>query len=175
LRGVDVRSMKDWVFAYGSLMGDALLSRYPARPARLAGFHRAFAHESRRRWGQPAQPCPTLGLLPQGECWGLAYLVPDEDRSAVLRALARREGAAEKRCETHAVETPEGSVAARVWVSAARNGRPESDLAGVTERLQAAHGSVGTGTEYVRTLVHALELHGLNDPLVDALWERLRG
>jgi hypothetical protein len=33
---------------------------------------------------------------------------------------------------------------------------------------------VGNGAEYVRTLVHALELHDLRDPLVDGLWARLR-
>jgi hypothetical protein len=33
---------------------------------------------------------------------------------------------------------------------------------------------VGTGVEYVRTLVHAMERHGMSDPLVDALWTRLR-
>jgi hypothetical protein len=34
---------------------------------------------------------------------------------------------------------------------------------------------VGTGVEYVRTLVHAMELHGIHDALVETLWERLRG
>lgn len=165
----------DWVFAYGSLMGDALLSRYAARPARLQGYNRAFTHESRRRWGQPTQPCPILGLASGGECWGLVFEIPPKDRARVLRALERRECAGERRCETHAVETPEGSVEARVWVSA--NGRGsdrEPDLAALEARLRAAHGIVGNGTEYVRTLVHSLELHGLNDPLVDALWARLR-
>jgi glutathione-specific gamma-glutamylcyclotransferase len=165
----------DWVFAYGSLMGDALLSRYPARPARLVGYHRAFTHESQKRWGQPAQPCPIVGLASGGECWGLAFQIPREERGQILRALERREGASERRCETVEVATPSGAVAARVWVSA--NGRgsdPGPDLAALEARLRAAHGIVGNGAEYVRTLVHALELHGLNDPLIDALWARLR-
>jgi hypothetical protein len=34
---------------------------------------------------------------------------------------------------------------------------------------------VGTGAEYVRTLVHAMEPHGLHDPLVETLWKRLNG
>ena len=163
-----------WVFAYGSLMGDALLRRYRARPARLPGYHRAFTHESRRRWGQPPQGCPVLGLTSGGDCWGVAFEVPREDQGGVLRALQRREGADERRRETHVVETPEGPVEAWVWVSA--NGRcgPEPDLPTLEARLRAAHGIVGTGTEYVRTLVHSLELHGLDDPLVDALWTRLR-
>jgi cation transport protein ChaC len=166
----------DWVFAYGSLMGDAVLGRYPARPARLQGYHRAFTHESRRRWGRPSQPCPILGLARGGECWGLLFGIPGEDRRAVLRAIARREGASERRSETHVVETPDGPVPARVFVSTnGRAGDPGPDLAALETRLRAAHGVVGTGAEYVRTLVHALELHGLSDPLVDALWARLRG
>jgi cation transport protein ChaC len=166
----------DCVFAYGSLMGDALLTRYAARPARLQGYHRAFTHESPKRWGQPTQPCPIVGLVAGGECWGLLFEIPREDRGSVLRKLERREGASEKRCETRMVETPDGPVEARVWVSANGRGQPpEIDLPGLEARLRAAHGVVGTGTEYVRTIVHALELHGLRDPMVDELWKRLRG
>ena len=163
-----------WVFAYGSLMGDAVLGRYRARPARLPEYRRAFLHQSRRRWGTPDHPCPILGLAPGGECWGLAIEVPDADRRTVERALANREAAGERRRETLALETPDGPVSAWVWVSRAANGGGP-DLDAVEERLRAAHGVVGTGVEYVRTLVHAMEPHGIHDPLVDALWARLRG
>src|SRR5512143_421691 len=163
-----------WVFAYGSLMGDAVLGRYGARPARLPGYRRAFLHVSTRRWGTPEHPCPILGLVPGGECWGLAFDVPDADRRAVERALARREAATERRRETLSAETPEGSVEAWVWVSRAPDGGGP-DLSALEARLRAAHGVVGTGVEYVRTLVHAMEPHGIHDPLVDALWARLRG
>lgn len=163
-----------WVFAYGSLMGDAALRRYRPLPARLPGFSRAFLHESRRRWGTPEAPCPILGLTAGHECWGLAFETPDEDRGDVERALGKREAAEERRRETRSVETDRGTVEASVWVSreAARAG---SDLETVEARLRAAHGVVGTGVEYVRTLVHAMEPHGIHDPLVDALWARLRG
>jgi len=163
-----------WVFAYGSLMGDAVLGRYRARPARLAEYRRAFLHESRKRWGTPERPCPILGLAPGGECWGLAFEIPDADRRAVGSALAKREAAGERRRETLSAETPDGPVDAWVWVSRAPNGGGP-DLAAVEARLRAAHGVVGTGVEYVRTLVHAMEPHGIHDPLVDALWARLRG
>lgn len=164
-----------WVFAYGSLMGDAVLRRYRARPARLPELRRAFLHESRRRWGTPESPCPIVGLAPGRECWGLAFEVPDAERGAVLRALEKREAASERRRETRPAETPEGSVDAWVWVSRPSNGNSETDLGAIEARLRAAHGVVGTGVEYVRTLVHAMEPHGIGDPLVDALWARLRG
>jgi len=162
-----------WVFAYGSLMGDAVLGPYRARPARLLDYRRAFLHESRRRWGTPERPCPILGLAYGGECWGLAFEVPGADRGAVARALAKREAAGERRRETLSLETAEGRVDAWVWVSEVPNGG-DPDLGTLETRLRAAHGVVGTGVEYVRTLVHAMEPHGLHDPLVDALWARLR-
>jgi cation transport protein ChaC len=164
-----------WVFAYGSLMGDAVLRRYRARPARLPDCQRAFLHESRRRWGTPESPCPILGLSHGRECWGLAFEVPDAERGAVLRALEKREAAAERKREMRSAETPDGSVDAWVWVSRHANGGGEADLDAIEARLRAAHGVVGTGAEYVRTCVHAMETHGIQDPLVDALWARLRG
>ena len=163
------------VFAYGSLMGDAVLARYHARPARLAGYHRAFLHESRQRWGQPESPCPILGLSPGGECWGLVFDVPASDRVRVMRALEKREAARERRRETHTVETPDGPLPAVVWVSRSANGSDGSSLESLEARLRAAHGVVGTGSEYVRGLVHAMELHGIRDSLIDTLWKRLQG
>ena len=163
-----------WVFAYGSLMGDAVLGRYHARPARLPEYRRAFLHESRRRWGTPESPCPILGLTPGEECWGLAFDVPDADRRLVLSALEKREAADERRRETRSAETPEGPVDAWVWVSRRANGASGTDLGRIESSLRAAHGVVGTGVEYVRTLVHAMDLHGIRDPLVDAIWSRLR-
>jgi len=92
-----------------------------------------------------------------------------------MRNLGRREGAAGKRCESLEVETAQGAVAARVWVSANGHGRDlETDRTELAPRLRAAHGVVGNGTEYVRTVVQALELHGLRDALIDELWRRLR-
>jgi len=163
-----------WAFAYGSLMGDAVLGRYPVRPARLSGYRRAFLHESTRRWGTPERPCPILGLAPGSECWGLAFEIPDAERHAVQSALAKREAAGERRRETRTAETPEGPVDAWVWVSRESSGGGP-DLDAIEARLRAAHGVVGTGVEYVRTLVHAMEPHGIHDPLVETLWERLRG
>jgi cation transport protein ChaC len=164
-----------WAFAYGSLMGDAVLGRYLVRPARLSGFQRAFLHESTRRWGTPEHPCPILGLAQGGECWGLAFAIPEAERRAVERALAKREAARERRRETRVAETPEGAVDAWVWLSRASNGKGGTDLDALEQRLRAAHGGVGTGVEYVRTVVHAMERHGIHDSLIATLWARLQG
>ena len=162
------------VFAYGSLMGDAALARYPTRPARLPGYHRAFLHESRNRWGRPEAPCPIVGLSPGGECWGLVFDVPEEDRPRVMRALEKREAASERQRQECTVETPDGPAEAVVWVSREDKENPP-DLESLEAKLRAAHGVVGNGSEYVRGMVHAMELHGITDELVGTLWERLRG
>ena len=62
-----------------------------------------------------------------------------------------------------------------VWLSRSPTASGVDDMDALEARLRAAHGVVGTGVEYVRTVVHAMEPHGLQDPLVDTLWDRLRG
>jgi len=131
-------------------------------------------HESRRRWGTLESPCPILGLVPGGECWGLVFEVPDAERRLVEGALDKREAAGERRRESGTTEASEGPVDAWVWVSRPSDGDGGADLEAVEARLRAAHGVVGTGAEYVRTLVHAMEPHGIQDPLVEALWKRLQ-
>jgi len=155
-------------------MGDALLARRSSRPARLPGYKRAFLHESRRRWGTPDAPCPILGLAPGEECWGLVFEIPDDQARSAQSALEKREASDERRRETRAVETADGPVDAWVWISRETERSGSSDVDAIAARLRSAHGVVGTGAEYVRTLVHAMEPHGIDDPLVDALWKRLR-
>jgi cation transport protein ChaC len=154
-------------------MADAVLRRYARHPARLAGYRRAFLHESRHRFGTPEAPCPILGIAPGDECWGLAFDIPEDDARAARAAIEKREAAAERRLESLPAETAQGVVKAWVWVSRESVRGAERDLESVEPRLRAAHGIVGTGVEYVRALVHALDPHGIKDPLVDRLWERL--
>ena len=101
--------------------------------------------------------------------------VPDDDRARIMRALGKREAAKERQRETRTVETPDGPMQAVVWVSRSANDNGAPSLESLEARLRAAHGVVGTGSEYVRGVVHAMELHGIRDSLVDTLWERLRG
>jgi cation transport regulator ChaC len=90
-----------------------------------------------------------------------------------MRALEKREAARERRRETRTVDTPDGPVSAVVWVSQTGNGTAPN-FESLEARLRAAHGVVGNGSEYVRAMVHALQLHGIRDELVDTLWERLQ-
>ena len=145
------------------------------RPARPAARLRAFLHESRRRWGTPESPCPILGLAPGGECWGLVFEVPD-DESRLVQTRAReargRRGAPAGDPDDRDPRGPGGRLGLGLAGVERRGG---TDLEAVEARLRAAHGVVGTGPEYVRTLVHAMEPHGIQDPLVETLWKRLQG
>ena len=164
------------VFAYGSLMGDNALRFYPAEPARLDGFHRAFNHRSTLRWGSPEQPCPMLGLSPGGECWGVAFDVPARDERQVIRKLDQRESGREYERRREMIEVAGTRVPAWLWATRGEhaNGGRGSDPGELDGALRAAHGIVGTGLEYVRTLVQALELRGIRDPMIEEIWRRLQ-
>ena len=166
-----------WVFTYGSLMGDNAMRHFEGRPARLPGLHRSFNHLSTQRWGTPERPCPILGLSPGGECWGVAFDVPGSEEKEIQRLLDRREAGGEYERVQAAIELPDASTP-KAWVRVSRpayaNGGRFSEPAVLEPALRAAHGVVGTGLEYVRTVVHALELRGLRDPYIESLWQRLR-
>ena len=83
-----------WVFAYGSLMGDAVLRRYPARPARLAGLPPRLRPRVPAALGLARAPLPDPRPGPGGECWGLAFEVPADDEARIARDLAQREASA---------------------------------------------------------------------------------
>lgn len=164
-----------WMFAYAELMVEHELRQYSAQPALLSGYHRSFDHHSRLLWGTPENPCPVLGLSPGGECWGLAFAVPWSRRRRMFHRLQPTEHADEYRRLRLEVQLRSG----RTQTAVALVSRPEyagsqrwahSDI---EEAFLAAHGTAGRGVEYVRTIVHALQLWGLRDPLIESLWERL--
>jgi cation transport protein ChaC len=159
-------------------MGDNAMRFYQGTPARLPGFHRAFNHASTRRWGSEAHPCPILGLSPDGECQGVAFEIPRSDVRDVLRKIERREAQEEFQRKRVRVQLPHGSdTKALVWVT--RNGLLQSprwprDPNQLDSDFRTAHGIVGTGVEYIRTMIHAMERWQISDPMVEAVWKTLK-
>jgi cation transport protein ChaC len=165
-----------WVFAYAELMGEHLLRSYDAQPARLDGYHRAFLHASTLLWGTPEHPGPRIGLAAGGECWGLAFRVPWLARRTMLRRAAPTENAEEyRRVRLPIALQNGGNERALVWITGreATSRVLWSDDGELRQALLDAHGTAGRGVEYVRTIFHALELWGLHDPLIDAVWTGL--
>jgi cation transport protein ChaC len=167
-----------WIFAYGSLMGDNALRFYQGKPARLVGFHRAFNHSSTKRWGTAEHPCPILGLSPDGECAGVAFEIPRREERDLLRKIARREGQDElerKRVPVGLAHGPE--IEALVWVSkrsVLRNPPWPAPHDHLEDAFREARGTVGTGVEYVRALIHALERWQIRDTMIESLWDVLK-
>jgi glutathione-specific gamma-glutamylcyclotransferase len=161
-----------WLFTYGELMNEVDLRKHGARPARLAGWQRSFNHASTRLWGSAEYPCPTLGLSPGGECWGVAFEAGLFDRRALLRRLAPAEAAAEFERVRLPIELQDGPPVQAIAFATRRGAAPRWN--GELDRaFVAAHGVAGRGVEYVRTIAHALKLWGIADPLVAETWSKL--
>ncbi len=167
-----------WIFAYGSLMGDNAMRFYRGTPARLTGYHRSFNHSSTKRWGTPTHPSPILGLSSGGECEGVAFEIPKSDEKDVVRKIERREGQAEFARKKVRIDLRDGTRAtALVWVTkpAVQAAPPWSvENGALGDAFRAAHGTVGTGVEYVRTLIHAMERWQITDPTIESLWQALK-
>lgn len=160
------------ILAYDALMWDNALASYEGRPVRVPDRRRGFVGKDRRRFGSPEHPCPRLGLLPGDGCDAVAFEVPRSDRRYLLHNLKQRERRTLTRLR--AVEAGGRRRRVRAFLPA-RYERIWPDAASVIEALRHARGLVGTGAEYIRTTVHAMELWEIEDPAVAEVWEEVRG
>lgn len=158
------------ILAYGSLMWDNALATYPGEAVRVDGFRRAFVGENTTRWGSPEHPCPQIGLVPGDGCDAVLFDLPRGESRLILRNLGRREGA---KARTIQCGTNGRRVRAKSFLPAP-GARAWEDGESLVRALLAAKGSVGTGAEYVRTLVHAMGLWKIDDPLVREIWKDVR-
>jgi cation transport protein ChaC len=87
------RPSKDpiWVFGYGSLIWNPMLSYTRKQPALIRGYHRGFYCWSRINRGSPKTPGLVLALDHGGACRGIAYRLKDETAEKELLILWRRE------------------------------------------------------------------------------------
>lgn len=165
------------VFVYDEKMADNELRKLDPQPALLSGFHRAFAHSSKLLWGTESEPCPIIGLLPGGECWGLVCRTGWTRRRRLLRRVEPEESPEQFRRSRAKVQLRDGSATkVTVWVSDPdRTPDPRwTDPDELDSALRAAHGTAGRGIEYVRDIVHAMQVWGISDPLLESTWERLK-
>ena len=152
-----------WIFGYGSLMWRPGFAFTEARPAMVAGLHRALCVYSWVHRGTRARPGLVLGLDRGGACRGLAFRVDAAQREEVIAYLRAREQVTNVYLEqTRTARLDDGrSVAAVTYVvdraHAQYAGRlaPEQQLAMVS----AAQGRSGDNRDYVlRTVDHLDEL-----------------
>lgn len=157
--------------AYDALMWDNALSSYEGRRVYVPDRSRAFVGQDVRRFGSPEHPCPRLSLVPGDGCHAVLFRIPATDRRYLLHNLKQREERPLRRIRVRGGEsrarrarTPLATSAERRW----------SDFSAVIDALRRARGLVGTGAEYIRTVVHAMELWEIEDPVVGAVWDEVR-
>lgn len=151
-------------------MWDNALATYPGEAVRVDGFRRAFVGQNTTRWGSPEHPCPQIGLVSGGGCDAVLFELPRGASRLVLRNLRQREGT---KARTVQFGKNGRQVRAKSFLPSS-DARVWEDEEHVVRALLAAKGSVGTGAEYIRALIHAMDLWKIDDPLVREVWEEVR-
>lgn len=165
-----------WVFAYGSLLWNPLFPFAEARPALLHGLHRRFCVWSLASRGRPDAPGLVLGLDRGGGCRGVVYRLPAPLALDELHLLWRR-------------EMVTGAYSPR-WLRLDCDGRPVVAIGFVVRRshrqyagklaldeqariIAAAAGAFGSSADYLERTRVALVTHGVTDPYLEALAQRV--
>ena len=157
------------ILAYGSLMWDNALATFNGESVHVDGYRRAFVGENTTRWGSPEHPCPQFGLVPGDGCEAVVFELPHGKRRLVLHNLAQREGT---KAQTVRFQNGNGRAVKAKSFLPSRKAASWPDLESVISALGAARGYVGTGSEYIRTIIHAMDVWKIDDPLVREIWER---
>lgn len=165
-----------WVFAYGSLMWNPGFHYLESHRARLDGFHRAFCVYSHHYRGTPDQPGLVLGLMPGGDCHGLAFRVAAANAPTVRAYLDERE------LVTYAyrplvapVEIEAGTVMANTYVADPDHPQYAGPLDPETaaDIIMRAKGCAGLNRDYLINTVRRLEEEGFASADLHALLERV--
>lgn len=165
-----------WVFCYGSLIWNPLFHYIERQNVTVHGFHRSFCLRSRHGRGSVDEPGLMLGLDLGGCCNGVALRIPAAQVRHELMLVWRREMAI-------------GSYAPR-WITA-RAGRQKLTavafivnhahphyagklpLETITQILATAKGRFGSGADYLYQTVDCLANHGIHDPYLSDLRDKV--
>lgn len=165
-----------WVFAYGSLLWNPLFPVAEMRPASLRGLHRRFCLWSLASRGTPTQPGLVLGLDLGGACRGVALRLPAPLALDELHLLWRREmvvGAYDPRW----VRLDAGGRELFALTFVVRRDHPQYagrlPLPREVEVIANARGAFGASADYLERTRVALVSHGIVDPYLEALAERI--
>jgi glutathione-specific gamma-glutamylcyclotransferase len=161
------------VFACGSLIWKPVFETASSVRAVAQGWQRSFCLRINRFRGTKDQPGLMMALDGGGTCVGVLQRLHEGRELSDLQKLWRREmtmkppGNIPRWIE---VEGPEGPVSAVAFT--ANRDRPnyigQIDINEVAEILSKACGHWGSGADYLRQTILALEAHGVHD---DHLWQ----
>lgn len=167
-----------WLFAYGSLMWNPTVHVAERRKVRVPGWQRRFCLTARAGRGTFENPGLLLGLIMGEHCDGVALRVEPALVEEELDLLWRREMLA-------------GSYVPRWLASVDADGTARAVLAftmdpkslgyahaltdeNVVECLATARGELGSCADYLFHTEAELHAHGIDDPPLHRLAERVR-
>ena len=165
-----------WLFGYGSLVWNPIVHFEERRVARLHGFHRRFCLWSHVNRGSLQKPGLVLGLDCGGSCRGVAYRIAARHAVEELRLLWRLEMVLGTYCPRWLpVEAASKTLRAVAFV--VNRGHPsyagKLPLETVIKTLVSTRGHLGTPAEYLLETVRGLIEHGVRDPYLLELRERV--
>lgn len=162
-----------WIFAYGSLIWNPLLTFDVRRTGTLRGWRRSFCVRSISVRGSEEWPGRVLGLERGGQVRGVVFRLRDNQLDTELRMLWSREMASGV---YHPVWTrialDDGQeIAAITFVANVNHSHfePDTCVSTVSGIAAKATGAFGSNAEYIHSLGRALADQGLNDPYVDEI------
>jgi cation transport protein ChaC len=165
-----------WVFAYGSLLWNPLFPFAEARPCMLRGLHRKFCLYSMASRGTRDAPGLVLGLDRGGACTGVAYRLPAPVAIDELHLLWRREMVTGSyRPKWVAVNAGDRTLQALAFT--VRHDHPQYagklPLDEQARVIANARGAFGSSLDYLERTRVALVTHGIVDPYLEALANRV--
>ena len=145
-----------WVFGYGSLMWNPGFDFVRQSPARVRGYHRAFAMRSVRHRGTPERPGLVLTLCPGGSCTGRAFEVSPANAHAACDYLLDREiGSYAYRPAW--VTTDLGPALTFLPTKGAAQFVPDIKFEEQAEAIAFAVGGMGPNPEYLRKTIEQMQ------------------
>lgn len=167
-----------WLFAYGSLLWNPTVHIVERRLVRVAGWRRRFCLNARAGRGTADNPGLLLGLIEGEHCDGLALRVEPGQVAVELDLLWRREMLSRAYVPRwlHAVDGDGRALAALAFTMdpASRGYAGGLTEDAVVERLATARGELGTCADYLFHTEAELRVHGIDDPVLATIADRVR-
>jgi len=166
-----------WIFGYGSLMWNPGLDYDVRRVATIHGYHRNFCLWSRINRGTPESPGLVLTLERGGCCRGLAFRLRREVAESQLLELWKREMSLGSYLPRW-LECRSGTDTFRALgfvVNRACTGYAgKLPLETIVQAISTGRGKYGSSADYLFRTEATLAEHGIRDPRVRQLVERVR-
>lgn len=162
-----------WIFAYGSLMWNPMMSFDKRTVATLHDWHRSFCLQMVIGRGSAESPGRMLALEAGGHTNGVALRLPEETLREDLKVLWIREMVLGSYRPTWARVTLDGGAQSHAIAFVVNETsvqyQTDSGVATITPLIASASGAIGSNAEYVFRLKDALSRCALADDYVEAL------